>query len=168
MLPHQIQKFWRTNSQPVNFFCSLGRQMTLYFSSMHFFQHNYISQSKANISIFSILNFHMQQMDTKTFVIDNLLDSLRTSLKLFALLNQIEKWHWLMIVSELISFAAYIISIVIFKSYFDIPFIESWKFIWRVLVITIIACLPFYILRVVRAIFKPRIQEKLMEGTRHE
>ena len=73
-----------------------------------------------------------------------------------------------MIVSELISFAAYIISIVIFKSYFDIPFIESWKFIWRVLVITIIACLPFYILRVVRAIFKPRIQEKLMEGTRHE
>lgn len=68
-----------------------------------------------------------------------------------------------MIVAELISFGSYILSLVIFRSYFDPIFLTSWDFIWRVILITLISCLPLYILKFVQIQFKPPIQQKLMQ-----
>ena len=68
-----------------------------------------------------------------------------------------------MIVAELISFGSYILSLVIFRSYFDTIFLTSWDFIWRVILITIISCLPLYILKFVQIQFNPPIQQKLMQ-----
>ncbi|CAF3011590.1 unnamed protein product, partial [Rotaria sp. Silwood2] len=75
----------------------------------------------------------------------------------------IRTWHPLMIVGELLSFSAYILSLVIFKSYFDGAFLQSLSFIWRVVVITLISCLPLYILKFIQIKFKPPIHEKLTQ-----
>ncbi|CAF4217198.1 unnamed protein product, partial [Adineta steineri] len=71
--------------------------------------------------------------------------------------------HPLMIVGEILSFACYILSLIIFKSYFDTEFLRSWDFIWGVTVITLISCLPLCILKFLQIKFKPPIQQKLMQ-----
>jgi phospholipid-translocating ATPase len=68
-----------------------------------------------------------------------------------------------MILAELLSFGIYVLSLFIFRSYFDTIFLTSWDFIWRVLLITIISCLPLYILKFIQIKFNPPIQEKLMQ-----
>ncbi|CAF4796391.1 unnamed protein product [Rotaria sp. Silwood1] len=78
----------------------------------------------------------------------------------------IRTWHASMIIGEIISFAAYVLSLIIFKSYFDGAFLESWPFIWRVVVITLISCLPLYILKFIQIKFKPPIHEKLTQLTK--
>ncbi|CAF3442994.1 unnamed protein product [Rotaria socialis] len=75
----------------------------------------------------------------------------------------IRTWHILMVIGEFLSFTCYILSIVIFQNYFDIRFLESWSFIWRVVTITVISCLPLYILKYVQTQFKPPIHEKLKQ-----
>jgi phospholipid-translocating ATPase len=68
-----------------------------------------------------------------------------------------------MIVAEFSSFALYILSLVIFRSYFDTAFLTSGDFIWRVIVITIVSCLPLYILKFIQIKCNPPIQQKLMQ-----
>ncbi|CAM4983143.1 unnamed protein product [Rotaria socialis] len=75
----------------------------------------------------------------------------------------IRTWHTLMVVGEFLSFTCYILSIVIFQNHFDIRFLESWSFIWRVVTITAISCLPLYILKYMQTQFKPPIHEKLKQ-----
>lgn len=68
-----------------------------------------------------------------------------TSLIFVELLNVaflIHRWHWLMVTSLLLSLGAYLLSIFALKSYFDITFILSTQFVWKVSVITALACLP--------------------------
>ncbi|CAF4881448.1 unnamed protein product, partial [Rotaria magnacalcarata] len=84
-----------------------------------------------------------------------------TELLMVALAIQI--WHILMVVGEFLSFTCYVLSIVIFQSHFDIRFLESWSFIWRVVAITSISCLPLYILKYMQTKFKPPIHEKLTQ-----
>ncbi|CAF2103709.1 unnamed protein product [Rotaria magnacalcarata] len=84
-----------------------------------------------------------------------------TELLMVALAIQI--WHILMVVGEFLSFTCYVLSIVIFQSHFDIRFLESWSFIWRVVAITAISCLPLYILKYMQTKFKPPIHEKLTQ-----
>ncbi|CAF0851825.1 unnamed protein product [Rotaria sordida] len=75
----------------------------------------------------------------------------------------IRTWHPLMIISELLSLVAYFVSLVIFKSYFDLAYLVSWAFVWRVVVITVVSCLPLYILKFIQIKFKPPIHEKLAQ-----
>ncbi|CAF1330163.1 unnamed protein product [Adineta steineri] len=83
--------------------------------------------------------------------------------ELFMVALRIHTWHPLMIVGEILSFACYILSLIIFKSYFDTEFLRSWDFIWGVTVITLISCLPLCILKFLQIKFKPPIQQKLMQ-----
>ena len=74
----------------------------------------------------------------------------------------IRTWHVLMILAELASFGIYVISLVILNEYFgtaiqtflcavestfclDSKFLKTWAFIWRVVVITAVSCLPLYV-----------------------
>ncbi len=68
-----------------------------------------------------------------------------------------------MILAEFISLASYVLTLIILQSRFDPAFIGSWDFIWRVLVVTLISCLPLYILKFIQIQFKPPIQQKLMQ-----
>lgn len=56
-------------------------------------------------------------------------------------------WHWLMVGAELVSLLMYIATLLIFTTYFDGDFIRHWEFWWKVIVITLVSCLPLYIVK---------------------
>ncbi len=68
-----------------------------------------------------------------------------TSLIACELLNvalEVHRWHKLMIAAQLASIGIYLASLIALKSYFDISFILTFSFLWKVTVITLIASLP--------------------------
>ncbi|RZC39817.1 E1-E2 ATPase and/or Hydrolase like2 domain containing protein [Asbolus verrucosus] len=73
----------------------------------------------------------------------------------------IRTWHYLMILAELISLVLYLLSLIILHDYFDSEFIQTEDFIWKVLVITLVSCLPLYILKFLRKKFSPPSYSKL-------
>lgn len=98
----------------------------------------------------------------------------------------IRTWHYLMVIAELLSLALYLGSLVIFHDYFgkcqyrirsinplnklmiyllflilDSDFIKTWDFVWKVVAITLISCLPLYILKILRKKFSPPSYSKL-------
>ncbi|CAH1785189.1 unnamed protein product [Owenia fusiformis] len=74
----------------------------------------------------------------------------------------IRTWHYLMIIAEVFSLGVYIASLFILKDiYFDARFLQSWDFIWKVLVITSVSCIPLYILKFLRKKFSPPSYSKL-------
>ncbi|KOB71789.1 putative cation-transporting atpase [Operophtera brumata] len=56
-------------------------------------------------------------------------------------------WHALMAAAELVSLALYVATLLIFTTYFDGDFIRHWDFWWKVITITLISCLPLYIVK---------------------
>uniref|UniRef100_A0A3Q4BIN8 Phospholipid-transporting ATPase n=1 Tax=Mola mola TaxID=94237 RepID=A0A3Q4BIN8_MOLML len=73
----------------------------------------------------------------------------------------IQTWHWLMIVGELLSLACYIASLVFLHEFIDVYFITTVSFLWKVTVITLVSCLPLYILKYLRRRFSPPSYSKL-------
>ncbi|ESN91643.1 hypothetical protein HELRODRAFT_96328 [Helobdella robusta] len=73
----------------------------------------------------------------------------------------IHTWHYLMIVGEFLSLVSYVVSLFIFKSYFDVDFLLSWNFLWKVLVTTSVSCIPLFILKYLRRRFAPPSYTKL-------
>ncbi|XP_063217955.1 probable phospholipid-transporting ATPase IIB isoform X2 [Bacillus rossius redtenbacheri] len=73
----------------------------------------------------------------------------------------IRTWHYIMILAELISLALYILSLIVLKDFFDANFIQTTDFLWKVLVITLVSCLPLYILKFLRKKFSPPSYSKL-------
>jgi phospholipid-translocating ATPase len=68
-----------------------------------------------------------------------------------------------MIVAELLSLASYFLSLYIFRSYFDPVFLLSVGFFWRVIIVTLISCIPLYILKFIQIKFYPPIHHKLTQ-----
>ncbi|XP_005866283.2 PREDICTED: probable phospholipid-transporting ATPase IIA isoform X1 [Myotis brandtii] len=73
----------------------------------------------------------------------------------------IQTWHWLMTVAELLSLACYIASLVFLHEFIDVYFIATLSFLWKVSVITLVSCLPLYILKYLRRRFSPPSYSKL-------
>lgn len=73
----------------------------------------------------------------------------------------VRTWHYLMIVGEFLSLGLYIASLFIFQSYFDVEFLRSWDFLWKVLVATSVSCIPLLILKYIRRKFAPPNYTKL-------
>ncbi|CAL9703174.1 unnamed protein product [Knipowitschia caucasica] len=73
----------------------------------------------------------------------------------------IQTWHWFMIVAELLSLACYIASLVFLHEFIDVYFITTVSFLWKVTVITLVSCLPLYILKYLRRRFSPPSYSKL-------
>ncbi|KAL9647937.1 hypothetical protein ABK040_008208 [Willaertia magna] len=71
------------------------------------------------------------------------------------------KLNPLIILSEIVSIAIYFASIFILPSYFDIPFILSIDFWWKVLVITVASCSPIVIARLIYGKINPPVWSKL-------
>jgi len=87
-----------------------------------------------------------------------------TTLILTELLNvafEIHTWHWLMIVSEVVTVIIYFVSMLVLKSYFDLAFIFSWDFVWKIVVVTAVACLPVYLSKFTRRKCNPPTYSKL-------
>ncbi|CAF0881197.1 unnamed protein product [Brachionus calyciflorus] len=76
----------------------------------------------------------------------------------------VRSWHFLMIVAMMLSLVCYIFSLLVFKDFFDAEFIQSLEFAWKVTVITLVSCLPLYILKCIRIKFSPPNYAKLMQS----
>ncbi|XP_050504086.1 probable phospholipid-transporting ATPase IIB isoform X1 [Diabrotica virgifera virgifera] len=73
----------------------------------------------------------------------------------------IRTWHYLMVLAELFSLGLYALSLIILHDYFDSEFIRTTDFFWKVVLITLISCLPLYILKFLRKKFSPPSYSKL-------
>ncbi|XP_014217448.1 probable phospholipid-transporting ATPase IIA [Copidosoma floridanum] len=73
----------------------------------------------------------------------------------------VRTWHHLMVLAEVFSLALYMLSLVVLKEYFDTEFIKTPDFLWKVVVITLVSCLPLYILKLLRKKFSPPSYTKL-------
>ncbi|MGH0134371.1 UNVERIFIED_CONTAM: hypothetical protein FKN15_060747 [Acipenser sinensis] len=73
----------------------------------------------------------------------------------------IRTWHWLMVLGEFLSLGCYVASLAFLNEYFDVAFIATPTFLWKVSVITVVSCLPLYILKYLRRKFSPPNYSKL-------
>lgn len=73
----------------------------------------------------------------------------------------IRTWHRLMVIAEIFSLALYLLSLAVLHEYFDWEFIWSWTFAWKVSIITLVSCLPLYIIKFLRKKFSPPSYSKL-------
>ncbi|XP_037913734.1 probable phospholipid-transporting ATPase IIA isoform X2 [Hermetia illucens] len=73
----------------------------------------------------------------------------------------IRTWHRLMVLAEIFSLMLYLISLAVLHEYFDWEFIWSYDFLWKVSTITLVSCLPLYIIKFLRKKFSPPSYSKL-------
>lgn len=73
----------------------------------------------------------------------------------------IRTWHWLMVVAEFFSLGCYVASLAFLNEYFDVAFITTLTFLWKVSAITVVSCLPLYILKYLKRKFSPPSYSKL-------
>lgn len=73
----------------------------------------------------------------------------------------IRTWHWLMIAAEMLSLGIYVASLFALNEFFDTQFIQTPAFLWKVTVITLVSCLPLYILKYLHRKVAPSIYSKL-------
>ncbi|OAF65750.1 hypothetical protein A3Q56_06539 [Intoshia linei] len=74
---------------------------------------------------------------------------------------KIQNWHWLMVGSILLSICIYIIAMTILSTTFDVSFLLTFKFAWKVLIIIAISSIPLYIIKIFRRYFRPSTYSKL-------
>ncbi|XP_077362925.1 putative phospholipid-transporting ATPase IIB isoform X2 [Festucalex cinctus] len=73
----------------------------------------------------------------------------------------VRTWHWLMVVAEFLSLGCYLASLAFLNEYFDLSFITTWPFLWKVSSITLVSCLPLYIIKYLKRKFSPSSYAKL-------
>ncbi|XP_064409595.1 probable phospholipid-transporting ATPase IIB isoform X2 [Latimeria chalumnae] len=84
----------------------------------------------------------------------------------------IRTWHWLMVLAEFFSLGSYVASLAFLNAYFgigrvslgsflDVTFITTLAFLWKVSAITVVSCLPLYILKYLKRKFSPPSYSKL-------
>ncbi|KDQ23925.1 hypothetical protein PLEOSDRAFT_1048673 [Pleurotus ostreatus PC15] len=75
---------------------------------------------------------------------------------------EITTWHLYMVVSEVVTLIFYIISIAFLPEYFDLSFVVTVGFAWKVAVIVAISALPLYIIKLIRSRIAPAASSKLL------
>uniref|UniRef100_A0A3P9PK23 Phospholipid-transporting ATPase n=1 Tax=Poecilia reticulata TaxID=8081 RepID=A0A3P9PK23_POERE len=73
----------------------------------------------------------------------------------------VRTWHWLMVLAEFFSLGCYLASLAFLNEYFDLSFITTWPFLWKVSAITLVSCLPLYIIKYLKRKFSPPSYSKL-------
>ncbi|OJA20783.1 hypothetical protein AZE42_07018 [Rhizopogon vesiculosus] len=75
---------------------------------------------------------------------------------------EITTWHIYMVISEVLTLFFYVISIAFLPEYFDLDFVVSTRFAWKVAVIVAVSALPLYIIKVIRSRVAPAASSKLL------
>ncbi|RDB17601.1 putative phospholipid-transporting ATPase IIB [Hypsizygus marmoreus] len=75
---------------------------------------------------------------------------------------EITTWHIYMVVSEIATLFFYVISIAFLPEYFDLSFVVTLGFAWKVAVIVAISALPLYIVKIIRSRIAPAASSKLL------
>ncbi|KAN0027458.1 hypothetical protein ACTFIU_010412 [Dictyostelium citrinum] len=97
--------------------------------------------------------------------LNNIVSITFTSLILCELLNvatEINTWHRYMIGSLIVTLLSYVITMMIPQLLaFELSFILSWEFVWKVIVITLVSCFPLYIIQFIQKKLDPPSYSKL-------
>jgi len=75
---------------------------------------------------------------------------------------EITTWHIYMVISEIVTLFFYMVSMVFLPEYFDLSFVISVDFAWRVAVIVAISALPLYVIKLIRSRVTPATSSKLL------
>ncbi|KAF8548430.1 phospholipid-translocating P-type ATPase [Imleria badia] len=75
---------------------------------------------------------------------------------------EITTWHTYMVISEVVTLFFYVISIAFLPEYFDLEFVVSTRFAWKVAVIVAISALPLYVIKLIRSRITPTVSSKLL------
>ncbi|XP_063721560.1 probable phospholipid-transporting ATPase IIA [Symsagittifera roscoffensis] len=73
----------------------------------------------------------------------------------------IETWVWVHAIALLISVGCYTATVFVDTGTFTRDFVLSWEFVWKVVVITAVSCLPIYLMKILRKTFSPATYSKL-------
>ncbi|XP_008581857.1 PREDICTED: probable phospholipid-transporting ATPase IIB [Galeopterus variegatus] len=84
----------------------------------------------------------------------------------------VRTWHWLMVVAEFLSLGCYVASLAFLSEYFgsgrvsfgaflDVAFVTTATFLWKVSAITLVSCLPLYVLKYLKRKLSPPSYSKL-------
>lgn len=74
---------------------------------------------------------------------------------------EVVTWHWIMTLSLLGTFVAYAGSVPFLGDYYDLSYVWSWGFVWRVVAITAISVVPPYSAKVLRRTLRPPSYRKV-------
>ena len=74
---------------------------------------------------------------------------------------EIVTWHWIMAVSIVGTAAVYVGSVPFLGGYFDLGYVWSWGFAWRVAAISAISLIPPYCIKILRRTLKPPSYRKV-------
>ncbi|CAG8474895.1 4120_t:CDS:10 [Ambispora gerdemannii] len=74
---------------------------------------------------------------------------------------EINTWHPYMIMSEILTLAIYCISMAFLPTYFDMSFILTPTFVWKVALITAVSSMPLYLVKYIKRRYAPPIYTKL-------
>jgi len=75
---------------------------------------------------------------------------------------EITTWHIYMVISEVVTLFLYVISIAFLPQYFDLSFVVSVRFTWKVAVIVAVSAIPLYVLKFIRSRVAPAASSKLL------
>lgn len=76
---------------------------------------------------------------------------------------EITTWHKYMIVAEVATLILYLTSMAFLPEYFDLSFVLTISFLWKVSLITAVSSVPLYIAKALRSYFAPASYAKLRE-----
>ena len=66
-----------------------------------------------------------------------------------------------MVISEIVTLLPYCVSIAFLPEFFDLKFVVSTRFLWKVALIIAVSSFPLYVIKVVRARLAPPSYSKL-------
>jgi len=75
---------------------------------------------------------------------------------------EITTWHVYMVLSEIVTLMIYAVSIVFLPEYFDLGFVTTVRFAWKVAVIVAVSSLPLYLYKLIRSRVRPSTSSKLI------
>ncbi|CDS09407.1 hypothetical protein LRAMOSA10767 [Lichtheimia ramosa] len=74
---------------------------------------------------------------------------------------EINTWHRIMVIAEIVTMLIYIGSMWLLPTYFDMSFILTTRFVWKVAVITAVSSLPLYVAKLIKRRYAPPSYTKL-------
>lgn len=75
----------------------------------------------------------------------------------------VNKFNWKMFVASFFTLILYIVSIVTFRTYFDLSYIDG-KFLWKVVALTVASWLPLHVFKVIMDCIDPPEQKKILSN----
>lgn len=89
-----------------------------------------------------------------------------TALILSELINvsiEIQHWKLVIVLVEIITFAIYFLSMLLLPTYFDLAFIATFAFWWKMILVTLCSVMPPFLFKVIRRKINPPRWQKLAE-----